>query len=310
MEWERARTVTELTPGQTLDEYTIVDVIAHSGMATIFRATDGTGRTVALKVPHLQYASDLVFHQRFLREELIGQRLDHPGVVKVYQSHGRSQLYLVMEYVEGRLLSQRLQRERRLRIDDAVHIALKVTDVLVYLHDNAVVHRDLKPENIMLLAGGAVKLMDFGIALDTTLRKMTFAGVSQSIGTPEHMAPEQVKGRRGDARTDVYSLGSVLYEMLTGQPPFSADNVFALMRAKLRERPIPPRRLCPDIPVVLEDIVLCALEANPRYRFASARELQQWLADAVTIVPANGTNRSNRHRSHWLGLLGARDIGV
>jgi serine/threonine protein kinase len=296
--------MTELAPGQAFDHYQILDIIAHSGMATIFHATDVDGRVVVLKVPHLEYASDIVFHERFLREELIGQRLDHPGVIKVYQSHGRSRLYLVMEYVEGQLLSQRLQRERRLPIDDAVHIALKVTDVLVYLHDNAVVHRDLKPENIMLLAGGAVKLMDFGIALDTTLRKMTFAGMSQSIGTPEHMAPEQVKGRRGDPRTDIYSLGSVLYNMLTGQPPFSADNVFALMRAKLRERPIPPRRLCPDIPVMLEDIVLCALETDPRYRFASARELQQWLVDLVTIVPTDGTNRTNRHRPHWLGLLG------
>lgn len=294
--------MTELAPGEAFDHYRILDVIAHSGMATVFRATDVDGRVVVLKVPHLEYASDLVFHERFLREEQIGQRLDHPGVIKVFQPRGKSRLYLAMEYVEGQLLSRRLQQERRLPVDEAVDIALKIADVLVYLHDSDVVHRDLKPENIMLLAGGGVKLMDFGIALDTTLRKMTWAGMSQSMGTPDYMAPEQVKGRRGDARTDIYSLGSMLYEMLTGRVPFSGDNVYAMMRAKLREPAIPPRRLCPEIPAAIEEIVLHALETDPRGRFATARGFRQALADPSTVVFTDRAvrDRSARHVPHWL----------
>ncbi len=298
--------MTELTPGEVLDQYTIVEVIAHSGMGTIYRATDGDGRTVALKVPHLQYASDIVFHERFLREERIGQRLDHPGVIKVLQPGGKSRLYLVMEYVQGRLLSQHMKDSAPLPVEEAVDIALNITEVLVYLHDNDVVHRDLKPENIMLLGGGAVKLMDFGIALDTTLRKMTWAGLSHSVGTPDYMAPEQVKGRRGDARTDIYSLGSILYEMLTGRPPFARENVYATMRVKLRHSPTPPRQLCPVIPDAVEEIVLHALETDPRDRFASARELGEALAKPAAVVITDRAIRSrpNSHGPSWLRFLG------
>jgi serine/threonine-protein kinase len=143
----------------------------------------------------------------------------------------------------------------------------------------------LKPENIMLLPGGGVKLMDFGIALDTTLRKMTWAGLSQTVGTPDYMAPEQVKGRRGDARTDVYAVGVILYEMLTGKVPFPADNVYASMRAKMREHPPPPRKLRPEIPAGVEEIVLHAMEPEPANRPENAFELREMLAHPETVVP-------------------------
>jgi len=296
----------DLAPGETVDQYQVLDVIARSGMATIFRARDlENGHTVALKVPHLQYASDMVFHERFKREEEIGQRLDHPAVIKVFQPREKSRLYLAMEYVDGELLRDRLRRERRLPIETAVALAIAIADALAYLHDHSVVHRDLKPENIMVSADGRVKLVDFGIALDTTLRKMTWAGLSQTVGTPDYMAPEQVKGKRGDARSDLYALGVILYEMLTGETPFQGDNVYAAMRAKLQDDPTPPRRLRPDISPALEEIILHALERDPRDRPESALELREALAhpDSVVLTGRASRQRPKPKMPPWLRTL-------
>ena len=296
----------EPSPGETLDQYQLLDVVARSGMATIFRARDlADSHVVALKVPHLQYASDLVFHQRFQREEEIGQRLVHPGVIKVLRPREKSRLYLAMEFVEGELLRDRLRRERRLPIATAVGFGIQIADALAYLHDHGVVHRDLKPENVMLTPDGGVKLMDFGIALDETLRKMTWSGFSQTMGTPDYMAPEQIKGKRGDARTDLYSLGVILYEMLTGELPWSGENVYAALRAKLQDDPVPPRRLRPEIPPALEEVVLHALERDPHHRPESALELREALAHPESVVM---TNRAARQRPRprlpsWLRMV-------
>ena len=296
----------DLAPGETVDQYQVLDVIARSGMATIFRARDlENGHTVALKVPHLQYASDMVFHERFKREEEIGQRLDHPAVIKVFQPREKSRLYLAMEYVDGELLRDRLRRERRLPSETAVALAIAIADALAYLHDHGVVHRDLKHENIMVTADRRVKLVDFGIALDTTLRKMTWAGLSQTVGTPDYMAPEQVKGKRGDARSDLYALGVILYEMLTGETPFQGDNVYAAMRAKLQDDPTPPRRLRPDISPALEEIILHALERDPRDRPESALELREALAhpDSVVLTGRASRQRPKPRMPRWVRTL-------
>jgi serine/threonine-protein kinase len=252
------------------------------------------GHTVVLKVPHMQFEADMVFHERFLREEQIGQRLDHPAVIKVLRPRQKSRMYLVMEFVDGELLSDRLQRERRLPIPIALNVARQIADALVYLHENKVVHRDLKPQNVMMMPDGRVKLMDFGIALDSTQRKMTWAGLSATMGTPDYMAPEQVKGLRGDARTDIYSLGTILYEMLTGEVPFASDNVYAAMRTKVREDPTPPRRLNHEIPPEIEEIVLHALETAPEDRFESALEMREALLHPESVVM---TNRATRMRA-------------
>jgi serine/threonine protein kinase len=178
----------DVIPGQKLDQYQVEEVIARSGMATIFRARDTqSGQPVVLKVPHIQFEADLVFHQRFQREEEIGLRLDHPGVVGMLKPTEKSRVYLAMELVEGESLRELLRRESPLAISKAVEIATEIADVLVYLHEHGVIHRDLKPENVMLLPNGGVKIMDFGIAVDTSQGRMTWGGLSQTMGTPDYM---------------------------------------------------------------------------------------------------------------------------
>jgi serine/threonine-protein kinase len=281
----------DLVPGQMLDQYELLETVATSGMATIFRARDsGDGRIVAVKVPHLQYASDIVFHQRFLREEQIGLSLDHPGIIKVFTRKETSRLYLVMEYVEGELLSSLLRREHRLPVPTAVDYALQLCDVLIYLHDRNILHRDLKPDNIMILNNGRLKLMDFGIALDAALRKITWTGLSQPVGTPDYMAPEQIKGSRGSARTDIYSLGILLYEMLTGTVPFPGENVYTAMQAKMLEQPALPASLRHDLTPQLQEIILHAIERNPNDRFRNARELREALEHQDRVVLTDRTS--------------------
>jgi eukaryotic-like serine/threonine-protein kinase len=283
----------EILPGQTLDQYQVEDVIARSGMATIFRARDTeTGQPVVLKVPHIQFEADPVFHQRFLREEEICLGLDHPGVIRVLHPTAKSRVYIAMELVEGELLRDRMRRESPLAIAAAVDIGTKIADVLVYLHERHVIHRDLKPENVMLLADGGVKLMDFGIAVDTTKGKMTWGRLSQAMGTPDYMAPEQIKGHRGDARTDLYSLGCILYEMLTGQVPFPGENIYTAMHSKTESMARSPRTLRPEISPELDEIVVSLLERDPANRPESAFEVREKLAHPKSVVLVDRTRRA------------------
>jgi serine/threonine protein kinase len=276
--------MTALRAGDQLDHFRIESLVARSGMASIFRAVDlRSGQPVALKIPHPEVESDPVFYDRFHREQDIGTRLDHPGVMKVLENPDRSQVYMAMEWVEGRLLRDILRDEKKLAPDRAVRIALGICDALEYIHTHGVVHRDLKPENIMVDANDGVKLIDFGIAGQEGARRLTFAKLSQLMGTPDYISPEQVKGKRGNARSDVYALGVMLYEMLTGQTPFRGPNAFAIMNDRLLNNPVPPREIDPAISPVLQEIIYRAIERDPKNRYGSAREMAQDLRNPEQV---------------------------
>jgi serine/threonine-protein kinase len=260
--------------GETLDHYRLDAMVARSGMSTLFRATDlRDGRQVAIKVPHEELEADPVLLERFKREERIGQELDHPGVVKTYDGEERCRVYMVIEWVEGRLLRSILNQERKLPVERALKIVLGICDALDYMHKHGVVHRDLKPENIMVDGDDRIKLIDFGIAMKEDARRLTFVNMSATLGTPDYISPEQVKGQRGDQRSDIYALGVMLYEMLTGEPPFAGPNPLAVMNERVLHDPTPARKLRPEISPQLQEILNRALEREPRHRYATASEM-------------------------------------
>jgi serine/threonine protein phosphatase PrpC len=271
----------DLNVGMLLDgRFEITDVIAKSGMASLFKANDRqTGQAVAIKVPYLQIESDPAGFDRFRREEEIGLQLNHPHLLKFIAIEKKSRPYLVMEYLEGQTLSELLKAVRPLPEPDAVKIASRICEALEYMHSNGVIHRDLKPQNIMLCNDGSLRIMDFGIARSQASRRLTFVGFTPAMGTPDYMAPEQVRGSRGDQRTDIYALGAILYEMSTGETPFGGDSAYVIMNARVTGDPIAPRKVNAKLTPVLEDIILHAMERDPKRRYQSAAEMKTELDD-------------------------------
>jgi len=286
--------MTSLRTGDKLDNYLIEKVVARSGMASIFRATDErTGQPVAIKIPHPEMEADPVFYDRFCREQEIGQKLDHPRVMKVFPKDDHSEFYLAMEWVDGHLLRQILNEQRKFTPERATNIALQIASALEYIHSHGVVHRDLKPENIMLDRNDRIKLIDFGIAANVGSRRLTFAKFSRTMGTPDYISPEQVKGKRGDGRSDIYALGVMLYEMLTGKVPFTGANAFVIMNDRLLNNPVPPREIDPSISPQLQEIIYRALERDPAKRYQSAREFAQDLQRPEQVGVADREELSN-----------------
>jgi len=293
----------KLAPGTVLDgRFAITDVVSDGGMAAIFKARDleNGGNTVAVKIPHENVEMDIGLYSRFQREDEIGGELNHPSVLRFYPVANKSRLYIVTEFLTGTTLFHVLRQRRRLPEKEALAIAARICGALQYLHEHGVVHRDLKPENIMLCEDGTLRLMDFGISKGAASRRLTFVGFAP--GTPHYMAPERVNGRRGDGRTDIYSLGAMLYEMLTGTIAFNDDDISVIMNARVAGDPEPPRKLNPEISPQAEEIVLHAMERNPAQRYQTAAEMQAELEAPARVTLSGRRDRlkiSTPARRRW-----------
>jgi len=285
----------QLKPGQRFEYFRIEEFIICTGMTRIYRATDlRSGQLVALKIPHPELECDPVFYSRFQREIAICKKLNHPGVVRTLENGEMDQLCIVMEWADGRVLRQILGEVGKLSVERASRIAIAVCEALEYIHGLTVVHRDLKPENIMVGEGDSIKLIDFGISAAAGMRRLTFAKFSDAMGTPDYISPEQIRRKSSDGRTDVYALGVILFEMLTGQTPFNGPNPFAVMNDRLVNDPPSAREINPEISAQMQEILYRALERDPENRFKSAKEFAAALAHPEVVEIQDRTARKER----------------
>jgi eukaryotic-like serine/threonine-protein kinase len=293
--------------GQTVNgKYEILETLGHGGMNDAYKARDReTGRLVVLKVPYASLIGDPATFSRYQRELEIGKRLHHPNIQQLVEEgrlEGGIAPYLVLEFVDGTLLRDYLREHTPLPVDEAISIAGQLAGALQYCHEAGVVHRDLKPENVLIEQDGTVKLVDFGIALLKGARRLTFRRLSSGFGTPDYMAPEQVQGDRGDARTDIYAVGVMLFEMLTGEVPYQGDSPLAVMGQRVTTDAPLLRSKRPDLPPPLEAVVWRALRREPAERYASMADLRHDLEhlDEVKIpeYPSSTSGRGIVSREH------------
>ncbi|HEY5229207.1 MAG TPA: protein kinase [Opitutaceae bacterium] len=288
-------------PGKILDgRFEITDLVARSNMASIFKATDRkTGMSVAIKIPLMSLESDIAGFERFQREEEIGSTLNHPAVLRVIKVEGqKSRPYLVMEFLEGKTLAQVMADRKRLSEGEAIAYASQICDALEYLHTKGIAHRDMKPQNIMVCTDGSLRLFDFGIARVETARRLTFVGLTPALGTPDYISPEQVRGRRGDHRSDIYSLGAILYEMVTGATPFQGESPYVVMNARVTGDPEAPSHTNRELNPALEEVILHALERDPKKRYQTAEDMKREL-DNLSLVEVTGRAQRLRAPQPW-----------
>ena len=270
--------------------YRVERELGRGGMAKVFQGVDTVlGRQVAIKILAPRFADDESFVQRFRREAQAAARLSNPNVVSVFDTGADDGVhFIVMEYVEGRTLADYLADGGRIMPDRAIEISESVCNALSAAHAQGVIHRDIKPGNIMLTPQGQVKVADFGIARMTTTAE-TVAQTAAVLGTASYLSPEQAQGQPVDARSDLYSLGCVAFEMVTGRPPFIGDSPVTVASKQVLEQPVPPSRLNPDVTPDLDAVILRALAKNPANRYQSAEELRADLDRARRGLPVEAT---------------------
>jgi beta-lactam-binding protein with PASTA domain len=271
--------------------YELDGIVGRGGMAEVFRARDiRLDRVVGVKTLRDDLARDQTFQARFRREAQSAASLNHPSIVAVYDT-GEDMVgslpvpYIVMEFVDGQTLRDLLRDDRRLMPERVLEITDGVLRALDYSHRNGIVHRDIKPGNVMLTRTGDVKVMDFGIARAVADSQLTMTQTAQVIGTAQYLSPEQARGERVDARSDLYSTGCLLYELLTGRPPFTGDSPVAIAYQHVKEDPVPPSQIDPEVPAWADAIVLKAMQKDPADRYQSAGEMRNDIQRALSGAP-------------------------
>ena len=317
--------------------YELGAVLGYGGMSEVFAGRDvRLDRDVAVKILRSDLARDPSFVARFRREAQSAAGLNHPNIVGVYDTGedtladgaGAPVPYIVMEYVLGRTLREVLAEDGRLLPRRAMEITAEIASALEYSHRAGIVHRDIKPGNVMLTRNGEVKVMDFGIARAASAGTTDMTQTAQVLGTAQYLSPEQARGEHVDARSDIYSAGCLLYELLTGVPPFQGESAVAVAYQHVREDPIPPSRIDPELPVSIDAVVLKAMAKNPANRYQDASEFRADLEravagrrveapavlhqDATTAMPAaapstvllshDDNDRGNRRQAAYIAL--------
>ena len=282
-----------IQPGTLLNGYEIESTISQGGMAMVYRARRvRDGQIVALKVLREQYAADAEFVERFQREARAVASLTHANMVQVYESgEAAGWHFIAMEFVEGQDLKRYIREHGPLRVAEGVRIAVAVCEVLDYAHRRGIIHRDVKPQNILLRRDGTVKVTDFGIA--RALSSVTITQTGTVLGSVQYLSPEQARGQPVGRAADIYALGVVLFEMLTGQLPFEGDSPIAIAMAHVHDVPPAPRRLNPEIPPALEAVILRGMAKQPQHRYASAADLATDLLGQTSFWSEGPTRRED-----------------
>jgi len=275
--------------------YELAEMLGQGGMAEVYRARDQRlGRTVAVKILRTELARDPSFERRFAREAQACAGMNHPNVVAVFDTGADTEgdvtiPYIVMEFVDGTTLKDLLLTGRRLLPQRALEITAGVLGALEYSHQQGIIHRDIKPANIMLNRTGEVKVMDFGIARALDDAQATMTQASTVMGTAQYLSPEQGRGEPADARSDVYATGCLLYELLTSRPPFVGDTTASVVYQHVRENPIPPSQIDPEVPSAADAVVMKAMAKNPENRYQSAAEMRADVLRAAGGEPVRAT---------------------
>lgn len=297
--------------GQMIDRYQVLSLLGEGGMGAVLKARDVTlQRDVAIKVMHPQFAKDTNFQGRFLQEARTAAHLDHPGIVKIFDfGQYRSILYIVMEFIPGdnlrHLLANLKSTNKQVLLPEALHIIRQVGLALDYAHNHGVLHRDIKPDNIMLKPEPSDGLPYRPVITDLGLAKLAEGGImtqaNVSMGTPAYMSPEQAVGENTDPRSDVYSLGVLLYELVVGKLPFPARTLSEAIRYHVKEAPPPPRTIRPEIPQDVERLVLKAMEKKPEQRFPTAGAFAAALGSSISAVETSEQNKQQTAAATGLG---------
>ncbi|MFZ6027514.1 MAG: serine/threonine-protein kinase [Chloroflexota bacterium] len=311
-----------LQVGDQFDQYQIQSHMAQGGMSDVYRAYDLVHRReVVIKVPDQSMIGDPAQYERFQRELEVMSTLDHPAILKGLGSGRYNRVpYLATEFVEGQSLREIIETSAPLKPEEAIPLVLKIADGMAYCHRNQVIHRDLKPENILVTVTGQPVIMDFGLALTKGSHRVTYSNLSATMGTPDYMAPEQIDGQRGDARTDVYALGTILFEMLAGRLPFTGDTPMAIMAQHLNGAAPRLDRLNPAISPALAAIVATSLQrdADKRYpdmpAFMAALEHPESadlaILDTISETPPAAPSLENRQTVKAVGIALAILAGI